>query len=46
MNQFWEDLFEIFESASRQMTKKEFQQFANNVISTLCDDYDVKERNE
>ena len=35
MNSFFEDLIEIFDAASNQMTEKEFQKFANDVIHTL-----------
>ena len=43
MNQFLENLIEIFDSASNQMTEKEFQRFANSVIQMLRDDYEVKD---
>ncbi len=43
MNQFLENLIEIFDSAMNQMTKDEFQKFGNSVIKSLRDDYEVND---
>ena len=43
MNKIMEKIRDIFDIAVNEMTEKEFQKFANDIISMLRNDYDVME---
>ena len=46
MNKIMEKVRDVFDIAVNEMTEKEFQKFANDIIRMLRDEYDVAEEGE